>query len=125
MKIRKIKNILIFVFVYLFIDLTLTQLFFRNIYYKKLEKQFIYTRIQNVDYKYTFIKKASFKTNYQGYEYTIKTKTPAKRWAFRCATSPASVATTRSRRPMPDADAGSSGSSDVSASSSRASSYDE
>ena len=57
---NKIKKISIFIFIYLFIDLTLTQLFLNNFHYKKLEKQYISdleNRIPNKDYKYTFSKK--------------------------------------------------------------------
>ena len=37
---RRLRNILIFIFLYLFIDLLMTQLFLFNFYYDKLEKQF-------------------------------------------------------------------------------------
>ena len=71
-----IKKISIFIFIYLFIDLTLAQLFINNFYYKKLEKQYISdfeNRIPNRDYKYTFSKKKSFKSIFRGNEYTVKT----------------------------------------------------
>jgi len=73
---RRLRNILIFIFLYLFIDLLMTQLFLFNFYYDKLEKQFasdIENRILNPNYQYTFAKKKSFKSNYLGQEYTVKT----------------------------------------------------
>ena len=75
-KIEKLRNILIFIFLLLFIDLLLTQLFLFNFYYKKLEKQYILdieNRVPNKYYKYTFAKKKSFKSNYQGHEFIVKT----------------------------------------------------
>ena len=72
----KLRNTLIFIFLLFFIDLSLTQLFLFNFYYKKLEKQYISdieNRIPNKNYKYTFAKKKSFKSNYQGHEFIIKT----------------------------------------------------
>ena len=75
-KSRKLRNTLIFIFLLFFIDLLLTQLFLFNFYYKKLEKQYasdIENRIPNKNYKYTFAKKKSFKSNYQGREYIVKT----------------------------------------------------
>ena len=76
MKTKKIKSILFFIFLYIFIDLSLTQLFFIKFYNSKLEKQHasdLENRILNKDYKYTFASKKIFKSNYQGNEYTIKT----------------------------------------------------
>ena len=73
---RKIRNGLIFVFIFFVIDLLLTQLYLFNFYYKKLEKQYISdleNRVPNKDYKYTFKKKSSFKSNYIGHEYIVKT----------------------------------------------------
>ena len=73
---RKIRNGLIFVFIFFVIDLSLTQLYLFNFYYKKLEKQYISdleNRVPNKDYKYTFKKKSSFKSNYIGHEYIVKT----------------------------------------------------
>ena len=72
----KLKKTLIFIFLLFFIDLSLTQLFLFNFYYQKLEKQYvsdIENRVPNKNYKYTFTKKKSFKSNYQGYEYIIMT----------------------------------------------------
>jgi len=72
----RLRNILIFIFLYFFVDLLMTQLFLFNFYYNKLEKQFasdIENRILNPNYQYTFAKKKSFKSNYIGQEYTIKT----------------------------------------------------
>ena len=74
--INRLKKILIFVFIYFFIDLLMTQLFLFNFYYDKLEKQFISdieNRILNQNYQYGFAKKKSFLSNYLGQEYTIKT----------------------------------------------------
>ena len=76
MKTKKIKSILFFIFLYIFIDLSLTQLFFIKFYNSKLEKRHasdLENRILNKDYKYTFANKKIFKSNYQGHEYTIKT----------------------------------------------------
>jgi regulatory protein YycI of two-component signal transduction system YycFG len=76
MKTKKIKSILFFIFLYIFIDLSLTQLFFTKFYNSKLEKRHasdLENRILNKDYKYTFANKKIFKSNYQGNEYTIKT----------------------------------------------------
>ena len=76
LKKKKIKNVLIFIFLYFFIDLTLTQFFLINFYYKKLESQHIgdsENRISNRDYKYTFTKKKSFKSIYLGHVFTVKT----------------------------------------------------
>ena len=73
---KKLKNVLIFVFLFFIIDLSLTQLFLFNFYYKKLEKQYISdleNRVPNKNYKYTFKKKSSFKSKYLDHEYTIKT----------------------------------------------------
>ena len=73
---RKLRNVLIFVFIFFVIDLSLTQLYLFNFYYKKLEKQYISdleNRVPNKDYKYTFKKKSSFKSNYIGHEYIVKT----------------------------------------------------
>ena len=73
---RKLRNGLIFVFIFFVIDLSLTQLYLFNFYYKKLEKQYISdleNRVPNKDYKYTFKKKSSFKSNYIGHEYIVKT----------------------------------------------------
>ena len=73
---KKLRNVLIFVFLFFIIDLSLTQLFLFNFYYKKLEKQYasdLENRVLNKDYKYTFKKKSSFKSNYIGHEYTVKT----------------------------------------------------
>jgi len=56
---RKLRNGLIFVFIFFVIDLSLTQLYLFNFYYKKLEKQYISdleNRVPNKDYKYTFKK---------------------------------------------------------------------
>ena len=75
-KIKKLRNGLIFVFLFIIIDLSLTQLFLFNFYYKKLEKQYISdleNRVPNKDYKYTLKKKSSFKSNYIGHEYIVKT----------------------------------------------------
>lgn len=75
-KVKKLKNVLIFVFLFFIIDLSLTQLFLFNFYYKKLEKQHISdleNRVPNKYYKYTFKKKSSFKSKYLDHEYTIKT----------------------------------------------------
>ncbi len=75
-KVKKLKNVLIFVFLFFIIDLSLTQLFLFNFYYKKLEKQHISdleNRVPNKNYKYTFKKKSSFKSKYLDHEYTIKT----------------------------------------------------
>ena len=74
--IKKLRNGLIFVFIYFVIDLSLTQLYLSNFHYKKLEKQYISdleNRVPNKDYKYTFKKKSSFKSNYIGHEYIVKT----------------------------------------------------
>ena len=74
--IKKLRNGLIFVFIYFVIDLSLTQLYLFNFHYKKLEKQYISdleNRVPNKDYKYTFKKKSSFKSNYIGHEYIVKT----------------------------------------------------
>ena len=73
---RKLRNGLIFVFIFFVIDLSFTQLYLFNFYYKKLEKQYISdleNRVPNKDYKYTFKKKSSFKSNYIGHEYIVKT----------------------------------------------------
>ena len=73
---RKLRSGLIFVFIFFVIDLSLTQLYLFNFYYKKLEKQYISdleNRVPNKDYKYTFKKKSSFKSNYIGHEYIVKT----------------------------------------------------
>ena len=73
---RKLRNGLIFVFIFFVIDLSLTQLYLFNFYYKKLEKQYISdleNRVPNKDYKYTFKKKSSFKSKYRGIEYIVKT----------------------------------------------------
>ena len=73
---KKLRNGLIFVFLFLFIDLSLTQSFLFKFYYKKLEKQYasdLENRVSNKDYKYTFKKKSSFKSNYMGHEYIVKT----------------------------------------------------
>ena len=73
---KKLKNVLIFVFLFFIIDLSLTQLFLFNFYYKKLEKLYISdleNRVPNKNYKYTFKKKSSFKSKYLDHEYTIKT----------------------------------------------------
>ena len=73
---RKLRNGLIFVFIFFVIDLSLTQLYLLNFYYKKLEKQYISdieNRVPNKNYKYTFKKKSSFKSNYIGHEYIVKT----------------------------------------------------
>ena len=73
---RKLRNGLIFVFIFFVIDLSLTQLYLFNFYYKKLEKQYISdleNRVPNKDYKYTFKKKSSFKSSYIGREYIVKT----------------------------------------------------
>ena len=72
----RLRNILIFIFLYFFIDLSMTQIFLFNFYYDKLEKQFasdIENRILNPNYQYTFAKKKSFKSKYLRQEYTIKT----------------------------------------------------
>ena len=56
--------------------MSLTQLFLFKFYYKKLEKQYasdLENRVPNKDYAYTFKKKSSFKSNFIGYEYTVKT----------------------------------------------------
>ena len=74
--IKKLKNGLIFAFIYFVIDLSFTQLYLLNFHYKKLEKQYISdleNRVPNKDYKYTFKKKSSFKSNYIGHEYIVKT----------------------------------------------------
>ena len=74
--IKKLRNGLIFVFIYFVIDLSLTQLYLFNFHYKKLEKQYISdleNRVPNKNYKYTFKKKSSFKSNYMGHEYIVKT----------------------------------------------------
>ena len=74
--IKKLRNVLIFVFLFFIIDLSLTQLFLFKFYYKKLEKQYasdLENRVPNKDYAYTFKKKSSFKSNFIGYEYTVKT----------------------------------------------------
>ena len=73
---KKLRNVLIFVFLFFIIDLSFTQLFLLNFYYKKLEKQYasdLENRVLNKDYKYTLKKKSSFKSNYMGHEYTVKT----------------------------------------------------
>ena len=73
---KKLRNGLIFCFIFFVIDLSLTQLYFSNFLKKKLEKQYISdleNRVPNKDYKYTFKKKSSFKSNYIGHEYTVKT----------------------------------------------------
>jgi hypothetical protein len=73
---KKLRNVLIFIFSFFIIDLSLTQLFLFKFYYKKLEKQYasdLENRVLNKDYKYTFKKKSSFKSNYIGHEYTVKT----------------------------------------------------
>ena len=73
---KKLRNSLIFIFLFFVIDLSLTQLFLFNFYYKKLEKQYISdleNRVPNKDYKYTFKKKSSFKSKYLEHEYIIKT----------------------------------------------------
>ena len=73
---RKLRNGLIFCFIFFVIDLSLTQLYLFNFYYKKLEKQYISdleNRVPNKDYKYTFKKKSSFKSKYRGHEYIVKT----------------------------------------------------
>ena len=73
---KKLRNGLIFVFLFFIIDLLLTQLFLFNFYYKKLEKQYVSdleNRVLNKDYKYTFKKKSSFKADYIGHKYTVKT----------------------------------------------------
>ena len=73
---KKLRNVLIFVFLFFIIDLSFTQLFLLNFYYKKLEKQYaadLENRVLNKDYKYTLKKKSSFKSNYIGHEYTVKT----------------------------------------------------
>ena len=72
----KFKKIIVFVFIYFFIDLSMTQLFLFNFYYDKLEKRHesdLINRISNKNYKYTFEKKKSFVANYLGTEYTVKT----------------------------------------------------
>ena len=74
--IKKLRNCLIFTFIFFVIDLSLTQLYLFNFHYKKLEKQYISdleNRVPNKDYKYTFKKKSSFKSNYIGHEYIVKT----------------------------------------------------
>jgi len=76
MNLKKIKNLLVFIFLYIFIDLTLTQLFFIKFYNKKIIKQHVSdleNRISNKNYKYTFASKKVFKSNYQGHVYSIKT----------------------------------------------------
>ena len=73
---KKLRNGLIFCFIFFVIDLSLTQLYLFNFYYNKLEKQYISdleNRIPNKDYKYTFKKKSSFKSSYIGREYIVKT----------------------------------------------------
>ena len=73
---KKLRNGLIFCFIFFVIDLSLSQLYLFNFYYKKLEKQYISdleNRVPNKDYKYTFKKKSSFKSNYMGHEYIVKT----------------------------------------------------
>ena len=73
---KKLKNILIIIFLYFFIDILLTQLFLDNFYHQKSEKiraSIVENRILNSDYKYTFPRKKSFKSFYQGHEYTVKT----------------------------------------------------
>ena len=73
---KKLRNGLIFCFIFFVIDLSLTQLYFSNFLKKKLEKQYISdleNRVPNKDYKYTFKKKSSFKSNYIGHEYIVKT----------------------------------------------------
>ena len=73
---KKLRNVLIFVFLFFIIDLSLSQLFLFNFYYKKLEKQYVSdleNRVPNKDYKYTFKKKSSFKSNFMGHEYIVKT----------------------------------------------------
>jgi len=73
---KKLRNVLIFVFLFFIIDLSLTQSFLFKFYYKKLEKQYasdLENRVLNKDYKYTLKKKSSFKSNYMGHEYTVKT----------------------------------------------------
>ena len=73
---KKLRNGLIFCFIFFVIDLSLTQLYLFNFYYKKLEKQYISdleNRVPNKDYKYTLKKKSSFKSNYIGHEYIVKT----------------------------------------------------
>ena len=52
---RKLRNGLIFVFIFFVIDLSLTQLYLFNFYYKKLEKQYISdleNRIPNKNYTF-------------------------------------------------------------------------
>ena len=73
---RKLRSGLIFLFIFFVIDLSLTQLYLFNFYYKKLEKQYISdleNRVPNKNYKYTFKKRSSFKSNYIGHEYIVKT----------------------------------------------------
>ena len=73
---KKLRNGLIFCFIFFVIDLSLTQLYLFSFHYKKLEKQYISdleNRVPNKDYKYTFKKKSSFKSNYIGHEYIVKT----------------------------------------------------
>ena len=71
-----IKFIAITLFIYFFIDILLTQLFLDNFYHQKREKlraSIVENRILNSDYKYTFPRKKSFKSFYQGHEYSVKT----------------------------------------------------
>jgi len=73
---KKLRNKLIFVSLFLIMDLSLTQLFLFKFYYKKLEKDYalvLENRVPNKDYKYTFKKKSSFKSNYMGHDYIVKT----------------------------------------------------
>ena len=73
---KKLRNGLIFCFIFFVIDLSLTQLYLFNFLKKKLEKQYISdleNRVPNKDYKYTFKKKSSFKSKYRGHEYIVKT----------------------------------------------------
>ena len=72
----RLRNILIFILIYFFIDLLMTQLFLFNFYYKKLEKQYISdlkNRVYDVNYKYTFAKKKNFQSIYLDQKYSIKT----------------------------------------------------
>ena len=73
---KKLISILIFIFVFLIIDLSFTQLYLLKFYYKRIEKQYVSdleNRIPNKNYKYTFKKKSSFESNYLGHKYTVKT----------------------------------------------------
>tara|TARA_Y100000590_G_scaffold353876_1_gene406972 strand:+ start:1536 stop:2714 length:1179 start_codon:yes stop_codon:yes gene_type:complete len=73
---KKIRNILIFLLLFIAIDILLTQLFLHNFYYVILEKRYyaeLENRIPNKYYKYTFKKKTNYEANYFGISYTVKT----------------------------------------------------